>query len=129
MDIECNQVWRNDQYDTQFDELKERYDSLAMEIPKKDLKKLPQEWLFGKITFDPAYAWVFYAYTENPQWTACCLLDEWFILDIEYEKFKELRLQSLKEEEESNDSDTTDEQETQEIINTVFNQSSESQNS
>jgi len=98
MDLECNQIWRNDQYDDLFDELKEKYQNLGMEIPKKDLKKLPPEWTVSKITFDPAYALPFYPYIENPKWTCVCMFDEWFLLDLEYEQFKQLRKLSLEQE-------------------------------
>lgn len=98
MDIECNLIWRNDQYDVLFDELKETYDSLAMEIPRKDLKKLPPEWLTSKVTFDPAYATIFYSDIENSKWTSACIQDEWLLLEIDYEQFKELRKLSLEQE-------------------------------
>jgi hypothetical protein len=98
MDIECTQIWRNFKYDDLFDELRERYENLAMEIPKKDLKKLPQEWMTGKITFDPADVTTFYSYIENPEWTCACIAEEWFMLDIKYDQLKEFRKLSLDQE-------------------------------
>lgn len=97
MEIECNQVCRNDDYDKQFDELTEKYEALSMEIPRRELRKLPEEWITCKITLDPAEALPFYQSLDNPGWTVACINYDWFILEIEYAQFKELREISIKQ--------------------------------